>query len=115
MNAEITRIRTELNEAIYIMIDADSDKRYNAAATRVRWLRRDLHIALRDWLYPRTCFYCNVILSFSENRYCPDCQADEDAASEEIAWCQHCGDEMEPDGSDYCETCWPDVMGEVTA
>ncbi len=106
MNAEITQLRTALNEAIYDMIDASSDKRFNTASDQVRWLRRNLHVALREWLHPRTCFYCTATLDINDNKYCPDCQADEDTASAEVSWCEDCGKETENNGDDYCEACW---------
>lgn len=116
MNAEITRIRTELNEAIYIMIDADSDKRYNIAERHVNYLRRTLHQALKDWLSPRTCNYCGNVLGGNEIVFCLVCSDNiEEDDDYEAPICELCGDELHDDGGDYCVNCWDDLMEEDEA
>jgi len=110
MNAEITRIRTKLNTAIYIMIDADSDKRYNTAARNVQELRLQLREAMRDYLDPepeRDCGYCGDTLQSFEFDICTHCMNEE---IDEGSYCDVCGSETEEQGADYCNVCWDDVM-----
>ena len=110
MNEHITQLRSRLNEAIYIMIEADSDKRYNTAARHVNWLRKGLHQAMRDYWSPRHCGYCEATLSGIERNFCTVCETDDEY---DMPQCELCGEEVSADGDEYCLACWDDLENDA--